>query len=134
MIEFSAEVGEFIAPAFNNELYLAEIVAGILIFLGTIFTVSIIKRIIHPIDKVNKLLNQILGGISGAIQMIFFVSGFLILINVFNLPSSDDKENSFVYKDVYNAIPQTIDFIFGADSRAKTIIKDYIEKKDELEF
>jgi uncharacterized membrane protein required for colicin V production len=128
--EFSEPVGEFFAPVFNNDQYLAEIVCGILIFLLAMFIVFILKRIIHPLDKVNRFINQFLGGISGVIQMIFFISGFLLFLNIFNVPNKADRDSSLVYGKVYQLIPNTIDFLLGKDSKAKVFIKNYIESKD----
>ena len=39
-------------------LYLANIVSGLLIFIAIMFIFSILKRVIHPFDKVNNLLGK----------------------------------------------------------------------------
>lgn len=126
-IQFSKSVGVVIAPILNDELYLAEIVAGFLIFVGTIFTFALIKRVIHPFDKVNQFVNQILGGIAGAIQIIFFTSAFLLFLNIFDIPSRETRNNSFLYSKVYNVIPYSIELILGGESNPDYFIKDMIE-------
>lgn len=130
--EFSADFGKWLLPIFDNEEYLANIVAGILIFLIVILIASIIKRIVHPVDKVNRFINQLLGGFSGAVQMIFFISGFLLFLNIFQFPNEPTREKSLLYAKVYSIIPATIDLIIGDSSKAGNFINDIIEKKDSI--
>ncbi len=132
-IQFSDPLGLFIAPVFGDELYLSSIIAGIFIFVLTILAFTVIKRIVHPLDKVNKFVNQILGGAAGAIQIIFFLSAFFIFLNVFRLPNKEAKENSLFYFTVSGVIPSTIDFVLGTNFKTKMIIKDYIDSKDQIE-
>lgn len=129
---YSEEVGKFLAPIFDNEQNLAEIVGGILIFLIVILISSIIKRIIHPVDKVNNFINQILGGLTGAIQMIFFISGFLLFLNIFKVPNQNVRTESLLYEKIYSVVPITIDLIVGDDSNATDFINNMFEKKDSI--
>ena len=64
-ISYSAGLGEYLAPMFNDEGYLAKIVSGFVLFLATILAFAIIKRLIHPSDKVSKFLNQYLEELQG---------------------------------------------------------------------
>ncbi len=130
VIEFAVPVGAYLTPFFNNENYLAEIVAGIVIFFLTILMVSIIKRIVHPLDKVNKFVNQLLGGISGVLQILFVLSAFLLMLNMFRVPSAEAKVESFSYNYVYQIIPTTVDFLLGDDSKTKAYIDDFIDGKN----
>jgi membrane protein required for colicin V production len=132
-LEFYQSLAVVISPLFNGEIYLAEIVAWILIFITTIFLASILKRIIHPLDKVNKFTNQFLGGISGTLQILFFISGFLLFLNVFNIPGKKAKESSMLYSKVYNVIPYSIDLIVGKNSNAMNLVKDFIEQSSNIE-
>jgi len=131
-LEFYRKLGLFISPIINDEIYLAEIIAWIFIFVGVIFLASVLKRIIHPLDKVNKFMNQLLGGISGTLQILFFISGFLLFLNVFNIPNSDDKNSSLMYNSVYNVIPVTINLIIGEDSEALNLVKEFIEQSSDV--
>ncbi len=131
-LEFYQKLGFFISPIINDEIYLAEIIAWIFIFVGVIFLASVLKRIIHPLDKVNKFMNQLLGGISGTLQILFFISGFLLFLNVFNVPNSDDKNSSLMYNSVYNVIPVTINLIIGEDSEAFNLVKEFIEQSSDV--
>ena len=131
-LEFYKKLGLIIAPLVNDEIYLAEIIAWLFIFIGVIFLASILKRIIHPLDKVNRFTNQLLGGISGTLQILFFISGFLLFLNVFNIPNNDDKETSILYNKVYNVIPVSIDLIIGKDSEAMNLVKEFIEQSSDV--
>jgi len=132
-VTYSSELGEYLSPMFNDEDYLAKIVSGIIIFFVIILLVAIIKRLVHPSDKVNKFLNQLLGGIAGTIQIIFFTSVFLLLLNVLSIPKQEDKDNSFFYSPIYSVIPTTIDLIVGSDFKTEGFLKDYIESKNNKE-
>ena len=97
-----------------------------------IFITSVLKRIVHPFDKINNLLNQIIGGVVGIIQILFFLSAVLFLLNAFSVPSKKVKDNSVFYGPVYNIIPSTIDLIKNYTPETKKIIKEYINDKDTL--
>lgn len=129
---FSGYFGKVIAPVFSDDLYLSNIVAGITIFALIILFFSVLKRIIHPIDKVNRFVNQFLGGIAGTIQIIFFISGFLLFLNIFKVPSKSARNDSYFYQRAFNVIPSTIDFFLGSESQAKSLINSYIDNKDEI--
>ncbi|MBN1300235.1 MAG: CvpA family protein [Melioribacteraceae bacterium] len=128
--EYSDDIAVYLAPFLNDEIYLAELFSGFLIFFITMILFAILKRIIHPFDKVNRFMNQLLGGIAGAVQIIFFISGFLLLMNVFSYPDKSDRSESLLYDITYSVIPSTIDLFMGKDSKAQNIIKDYIEEKE----
>ncbi|MEN8192011.1 MAG: CvpA family protein [Bacteroidota bacterium] len=131
-LQFYQPLGRFISPLVNDEIYLAEIVAGFLIFILTIFIASILKRVIHPLDKVNRFTNQLLGAISGTLQILFFISGFMLFLNIFNFPNAEDRTESLLYNKVYSVIPTTIDLIIGSDSDAMNIVKDFIEQSSDV--
>lgn len=129
-IQFSAKLGKILTPFFNHDEYLASLISGILIFLIVIFIASVVKRLVHPLDKVNKLLNQLLGGFIGAIQITFFLSAFFLFLNIFSFPAVEQRKSSFTYNFVLDIIPKTIDFVVGHRSKVSDYIKKYIEKKD----
>jgi len=131
-ITFASNLGRLIESITGIEIYLSEIMAGIIIFLVVIFIFSIIKRFVHPFDKVNNLVNQVTGGFVGGIQILFFLSAFLIILNIFNTPDKESQNNSFLYDKVYNIIPATIVFLSQYKAEPKKIIKDYIRDRDTL--
>ncbi len=127
---YSDSLGVLLAKYFNNDNDLSRIVAAILIFFGVLLIVSIIKRVVHPADKVNKFVNQILGGIFGALQMLFFLSGFLLFFHIFNLPPENIRENSKFYKPVYSVIPDTIDFVLG-EKNTEELFNQFLKKFED---
>lgn len=133
-ISYSGTLGNYLSPMFNNENYLAKIVSGIIIFFATILLFAIIKRLIHPSDKVNKFLNQLLGGIAGTLQIVFLTSVFLLLLNAINLPGEEDINNSKLYSTVYSLVPTTIDLIIGKDLKTEGFLKDYLESRSNQEL
>jgi membrane protein required for colicin V production len=122
-----------IENAFKIEFYLSEIIAGILIFFGIIIIFTIIKRVVHPFDKVNNLINQIVGGIVGIIQILYFLSAVFLIMNIFNLPNKESRKSSVLYDNTFKVIPLTIDYVYTYAPQPKQIIKDYIERKDSLQ-
>ena len=131
-INFAAELGKYIEAAFGIELYLSELIAGAAIFIGIMVLSAFLKRVIHPFDKVNNLVNQVIGGVIGMIQILFFLSAALYILNVFNVPSENAKKESLFYTSVYRIIPGTINLISNYTPDAKKRIKDYINDKDTL--
>jgi membrane protein required for colicin V production len=129
-VKLASSFGKVLEKIFSIEFYLSEIIAGIVIFLFIIFLSSVVKRIVHPFDKVNNLINQIIGGAIGVIQILFFVSALLFLLNIFNAPSKKTKESSLLYNKIYNIIPSTVDYLNNYTPKTKEIIKDYINEKD----
>ncbi len=131
-IKFSDFTGRYIEGLFGIEFYLSEIIGGILIFLLIVFITSVMKRVVHPFDKINNMFNQIIGGIVGIIQILYFLSAVLFLLNIFNFPSKNLTEGSVFYKPVYSIIPSTIDIIKSYTPETKKIIKEYINDKDSV--
>lgn len=131
-IKFSGFGASIMSSVFGTDTYLSEIIGGIVIFLVVILISSILKRIVHPFDKVNGLINQVLGGITGSVQILFFLSALLYLLGIFNFPSKEKTENSFVYHKVYSIVPTAIDVIKDYTPDTKEILKNYVNGKDTL--
>jgi membrane protein required for colicin V production len=124
------DLGEMVKYAFDIEIYLAEIMAGIAIFFGVILIFTLLKRVIHPFDKVNNLINQIVGGVVGIFQLLYFLSAIFLLLNIFDVPGKSAKESSSFYDFTYKIIPVTIDFLTNYTAEPKKIINDFIIEPD----
>jgi len=129
--KFADDFGKFLEPIFNKDEYFSNILAGILIFLVTILIASIIKRLVHPSDKLNKFINQFIGGVIGIVQIVFFLSGIFLFLKIFSFPDKDTGNSSLLYNSVYNLIPNTVDLILGQREKGSDIIKSIIEDKDK---
>lgn len=127
---FKDDLGLMIEYVFGIEFYLSEIIAAVSIFLAVIFVFTLLKRIIHPFDKINNLINQIVGGVVGIIQLLFFLSAVFLLLNIFDIPGKTSKESSTFYDVTYKIIPVTIEILTTYTPETKKMIKDYIEEKD----
>jgi membrane protein required for colicin V production len=124
------DLGKMVEYAFDIEIYLAEIIAGITIFFGIILIFALLKRVIHPFDKVNNLINQIVGGVVGILQLLYFLSAVFLLLNIFDIPGKSTKESSVFYNITYKVIPVTIDFLTNYTAEPKNIINDFIIDPD----
>ncbi len=124
--------GTLLENVFQIELYLSEIIGGVLIFFVIIIIFTIIKRVVHPFDKINSLINQLVGGVVGMIQIFYFLSAVLLILNIFEIPSSDAKSNSLFYESTSQIIPVTINYLSAYTPEPRQIIKEYIERKDSL--
>jgi membrane protein required for colicin V production len=127
---FAGKLGLLIESLFGIEYYLSEIIGGLIIFFGIITIFVILKRVVHPFDKVNNLLNQIVGGIVGSIQILFFLSAIFIIVNIFDLPDKKTKEQSIFYETTFKVIPFTIQYLSYYTPQPRKIIEDYINEKD----
>jgi membrane protein required for colicin V production len=79
---FAGKLGFLIENVFGIEYYLAEIIGGLIIFFSIITLFMFLKRVVHPFDKVNNLINQIIGGTVGSIQILYFLSAIFIIVNI----------------------------------------------------
>jgi len=128
--QLGGKVGKLFTSFFNQDDYLASLISGIVIFLGVLLITSIVKRIIHPTDKVNNIINQTLGGLIGVIQILFFTSTLCLFLNIFGFPKKDDRDQATFYNSVLNLIPKTTDYIIGNRTKATDAIRNYIENND----
>jgi membrane protein required for colicin V production len=130
--KFADDFGKILEPIFNQDEYFSNVIASILIFLVTILIASIIKRLVHPSDKINLFINQFAGGLIGIIQIIFFLSALLLILKIFSFPDKSTGNNSLLYKSVYNLIPLSVDLVMGQKEKGSEIIKSIIEDKDGI--
>lgn len=129
---YSLEFGKMIERLFDIEIYLARIIGGTVIFLTIILITSIIKRLVHPFDKVNNFVNQLVGGFVGAVQILFFVSAAIYLLNIFDVPAEKERNDSMFYSEIYSLIPKTVNLLNEYTPETKKIIKEYIIDKDSV--
>ncbi len=127
---FAGKLGKLIESFFGIEYYLAEIIGGLVIFFSIITIFMLLKRIVHPFDKINNLLNQIVGGLVGSIQILYFLSAIFIIVNIFDLPEKNTRQNSLFYKLTYQVIPLTIEYLSNYTPQPRKLIEDYINEKD----
>jgi membrane protein required for colicin V production len=130
---FAGKLGLVIESVFRIEYYLAEIIGGLIIFFFIITLFMFLKRVVHPFDKVNNLINQIVGGIVGSIQILYFLSAIFIVVNIFDLPEKDTRQNSIFYDKTHKVIPLTIQYLSHYTPQPRKLIENYINEKDTLQ-
>ncbi len=127
---FYERFGKLIESVTGMEIYLSKIVAAVIIFIGVMIIFSVLKRLIHPFDKVNNFLNQVLGGVIGAVQILFFLSAAFFLLNVFEIPSNKAARSSLLYDKVYKILPAAIDYLNKFTPKTREMFKDYLNEKN----
>jgi membrane protein required for colicin V production len=132
-ILFSSFLGRLIESTLGIEFYLAEIMGALLLFIAIMIVTTILKRVIHPFDKVNNLINQLVGGFVGILQLLFFMSAIFLLLNIFDFPDKKTQNSSVLYNYTYGFIPTSIDFLKDYTPSTEDVIKDYINQKDSLQ-
>lgn len=131
-IVLSKSAGDLLNSITGIEPTFAEVLAGFFVFIVVVVLVSIIKRIVNPFDKINNLVNRILGGVAGVIQIAFFISAVLYILNVFKLPGQESKDNSFLYSPFYNFLPAIVNQLETVTPDAKKSIKEFLIEKDSI--
>jgi membrane protein required for colicin V production len=127
---FAGKLGLLIEGLFGIEYYLAELIGGLIIFFSIIVIFMFLKRVVHPFDKVNNLINQIIGGIVGSIQILYFLSAIFIIVNIFDLPDKQTRQESLFYTPTHQVIPLTIQYLSNYTPQPRKLIEDYINEKD----
>ena len=127
---FAGKLGLLIESLFGIEYYLAEIIGGVVIFFSILTIFMFLKRVVHPFDRVNNLINQIVGGLVGSIQIIYFLSAIFIIVNIFDEPDTATREKSLFYYSSYEVIPKTIHYLSQYTPQPRKLIEDYINGKD----
>ncbi len=129
---FAGNLGSLIENALGIEYYFAEIIGGVVLFFVVILVFTILKRIIHPFDRVNNMINQVVGGAIGIVQILFFLSAVLLILNIFDIPDDAVKKESYFYEKTSKLLPLTIDYLSNYTPDSRQIIEDYINQKDTL--
>lgn len=128
-IKFSHQAGIIVQNILGIEAYLSEIIGGFSIFIFIIVLTSVIKRVVHPFDKVNNLINRIVGGVTGVLQIIFFISAVLALLNIFGFPAEKERKASLLYEPFAAVIPKVVNYI---QADASTQLRNLILEKDTI--
>lgn len=130
--KYAESVGIALANLIGLEIYFSKIIAGIFLFFVIISIFSFIKRIIHPFDKVNNLINQLLGAIVGSAQLLFFLSAVFFILSMFGLPEESSTKDSLFYKSVYNILPETVNLLNDYTPAPKIFFDNYSKENSPL--
>lgn len=125
-------VGKTLANLTGLEIYFSKIIAGIFLFFVIISIFSFIKRVIHPFDKVNNFINQLLGAIVGSAQLLFFLSAVFFILSMFGLPEESSTKGSLFYRTVYNILPETVNLLNDYTPAPKIFFDNYSRGNNPL--
>jgi len=103
--KFSDSFGVVITSFLGVEEYFAGVIAGLLIFVVTTSSISIIVRLIKPVSDINNIINRLAGGVTGVLQFAFFFSAVFFFLAVFNVPSKQLRKESNLYSMVSPLFP-----------------------------
>jgi membrane protein required for colicin V production len=110
-IKLSGYGGVVLGKLLSVEPEFARVLGGFFIFVLCIIITSIIKRLVHPFDKVNNLINRIVGGVVGSLQILIFLSAAFYLMGIFNYPPKETREKSLLYPKVSSVLPKAFELI-----------------------
>lgn len=130
--KYAESFGGLVANITGLDIYFSKIVAAIILFFAIIIIFSFIKRIVHPFDKVNNLINQLLGAIVGAAQLLFFLSAVFFILSMFGLPQETSTKGSLLYKTVYNILPETVNLLNNYTPAQKRFFENYSKGNNSL--
>ncbi len=116
-ITFSTFGGDAINKVMTVEPEFARVLGGFFIFVLTIIIAAVTKRLVHPFDKVNNLINRIAGGAVGTLQILIFISAVFYIMNIFSYPSKESRDKSSLYPFVRRILPKTIHTITNVSVR-----------------
>lgn len=131
-VTLSGYAGKVLSRSLGTEIYFSELAGGFSVFLLIMVAGAFLKRAVHPFEKLNNLLNRIIGGVVGLIQVAYFLSAVLFLANIFGVPSRQAQARSILYNRIAPVLPATVEYLSRYSPKAKDTIKNYIFEKDTL--
>jgi len=113
-IKFAGEMGS----VYKNLLGVADgsagIIGGVTIFIFFQVLTAVIVKATKIHDKVNHLVNKIIGGIAGTIQIVIFLSAIFFAASKLSFPAEETTKKSIFYSSVKSVLPSIIDAILPA--------------------
>ncbi len=110
-IKFAGAVGGVYKSVLGVADGSSGIIGGVTIFIFFQILTAVIVKATKIHDKVDHLLNKIVGGFIGATQVIIFLSAILFFASKLSFPSETTTKGSLLYKSVGGVLPGIIDVI-----------------------
>jgi uncharacterized membrane protein required for colicin V production len=127
---FSPRIRPYLISYLHFDPTTAVIFSFIFVFLIILILSKILIKIIRPKKSVLGFIDRFLGAALGGFQMALFVSGLLIFLSLFHLPSAQDRANLKYYNFTYNLLPETFGFVRKVIPESE-IVFDIFEKLKE---
>ncbi|GAB1442155.1 hypothetical protein MASR2M39_09900 [Ignavibacteriales bacterium] len=132
-IKFAGAVGGVYKSVLGVADGSAGIIGGVTIFIFFQILTAIIVKATKIHDKVDHLLNKIVGGFIGAIQVVVFLSAILFFASKLAFPSEITTKNSILYNSVVRVLPGIVDLIIPSGTpgslKKGSIDKELIKEK-----
>ncbi len=119
-IKFAGEMGSVYKKLLGVADGSAGIIGGVTIFIFFQVVTTIIVKATKIHDKVNHLVNKIIGGLAGAIQIMIFLSAIFFAASKLSFPAEETAKGSYFYSSVRGLLPSIIDAIIPQDNDGKT--------------
>lgn len=130
--KYAESFGNVLSQITNIENYFAKIIGAVILFFFIIGVFALIKRLVQPFDKVNNLINQLLGAVVGSAQLLFFLSAIFFILSMFGLPQESTTKGSAFYKTIYNILPETVNFLNDYTPAPKKFFDNYSNGNNPL--
>lgn len=114
-IKFAGAVGGVYKSLLGVADGSAGIIGGVTIFIFFQILTTIIVKATKIHDKDHHLVNKIVGGLTGAIQIIIFLSAIFFSASKLSFPSEETTKKSLLYSSVVSVLPKIIDTIIPPD-------------------
>ena len=119
-IKFAAEMGSVYKSLLGVADGSAGIIGGVTIFIFFQVLTTVIVKATKIHDKVNHLINKLVGGVAGAIQIIIFLSAIFFAASKLSFPAEETTKGSYFYSSVKSLLPSIIDAILPQDEKGET--------------
>lgn len=119
-IKFAAEMGSVYKSLLGVADGSAGIIGGVTIFIFFQVLTTVIVKATKIHDKVNHLINKLVGGVAGAIQIIIFLSAIFFAASKLSFPAEETTKGSYFYSSVKSLLPFIIDAILPQDEKGET--------------
>lgn len=117
---------------FEGDTYLSELVSGAFILIVVVVIAAVLKRIVHPFDKVNFFVNKLLGGAAGIFQISLYLSCLLLMLYNFNFPKHETAQKSYLYPKVISIVPSILNKLTDSASTSREILSEILKNNDKV--
>ncbi len=134
-ITFSHEVKKLVMQFTSLDALPAMIIAFSIIFVVSFIFASILSRLLKPRDGVISLINKLMGGVVGVLQIWLLLSAVFIFLNLFSFPDKESRISSHLYSFTFSLIPNTfkvIEKVVPSTKEFFDLIREINRKKDSI--
>jgi membrane protein required for colicin V production len=133
--KFMNPIGEKIMQWLDFSQDTSHILAFLLIFLAIVILEILFYRWFGSSGTGTlKIWSRLAGAIVGMCQGVLAISLLLIMFNIFEIPSDEDKKEAVLYHPVLNAAPIVFDYVTNWIPESRTFIAELKEHFQKIKF